>query len=391
MKKLDTLTHVTNSGFNAPYVWYRDMRLANPVWYDEEAGMWRVFKYDDVKRVLSDYDVFSAQKYMLEGVETDHTSPIDASILNLDPPRHRELRSLVSKAFTPRSIAQLAPKIQHITHDLLATVNKRGAMDVVRDLAFPLPVIVIAELIGIPREDLHQFKRWSDAVVEDDETAFIQAEQEMGEYFPRIMAERRLKPREDLISRLVAVEEAGQQLSEREIIGFCELLLVAGNETTTNLIANAMLCFAAYPEAWQALQDNRELLPSAIEEVLRFRSPVKAMSRLTKAPIRLRDRDIPEGAVVVAYIASGNVDEEKFPNADTFDITRSPNQHLGFGHGIHFCLGAPLARLEARIALEALLAQFHTFHSVRETALEMIPSFVVHGVKQLPITFETHA
>jgi cytochrome P450 len=309
----------------------------------------------------------------------------------MDPPRHRQLRSLATQAFTPRVVAQLAPRIEAITNELLDNIPMTGGMDVVRDLAYPLPVTVIAELLGIPSEMREDFKRWSDALVSDEgeesrDMLFAELKNMYG-YFTQVLEERRQHPQKDLISDLLVAEVDGQHLSDVELLGFCALLLVAGNETTTNLIANSVLSFDRNPEVVERLRNDPALIPGAIEEALRYISPVKAMARFTKTEATIGDQRIPEKQVVIAWMASANRDENQFPNADRFDIQREPNRHLAFGHGIHFCLGAPLARLEAKIALTAMLKRFPGQWRVPDVPLQPIKSEIVFGVKNLPMNW----
>jgi cytochrome P450 len=309
----------------------------------------------------------------------------------MDPPRHRQLRSLATQVFTPRVVAQLAPRITAITNELLDKVPMTGEMDVVRDLAYPLPVTVIAELLGIPSEMREDFKRWSDALVSGEESedmnALFQELQSMYTYFTQVLEERRQHPQNDLISGLLTAEVDGQHLSDIELLGFCALLLVAGNETTTNLIGNSILCFDQNPEAVERLRKEPALIPGAVEEALRYISPVKAMARFTKTETTVSEQRIGEKQVVIVWMASANRDEAQFPDAERFDIEREPNRHLGFGHGIHFCLGAPLARLEAKIALTAMLERFPGQWRVPNVPLQPIKSDIVFGVKNLPMTW----
>jgi len=373
-----------------PLEWYRHMRDSAPVSQDPQGGAWQVFRYDDVKRVLSDYATFSSASIARTGAIGDPASPLEASLISTDPPRHRQLRALVSQAFTPKAVADLEPRIAAITNDLLDRVAASGRMDVVDDLAYPLPVIVIVELLGIPTGDRARFKEWSDAIVSGASSAAMAGrdpQAEMSAYFLRLVAERRRDPRADLISALLAAQVDGQHLTELELLGFCVLLLVAGNETTTNLIANAIRCFDDNPEALRQLYARPELLPNAIEEVLRYSSPVRCMFRTTAAEARLGAHTIGAGQYVVAWIASANHDPEQFADPDRFDIARSPNRHIAFGQGVHFCLGAPLARLEARIALTAMLARLRDIARDRATPLVPLTGTVVAGVRHLPITF----
>ncbi len=381
---------------HAPFEWYRTMRATQPVFKDPDWGGWHVFRYADVARVLSEYATFSSDGHRIERAagSTGEADPIESSIIRMDPPRHRQLRNLVSQAFTPRMVAQLEPRITAITNELLDHVAAAGEMDVVRDLAYPLPVTVISELLGIPAELREDFKRWSDALVTGDEgmseeerKALIQEVQGMYGYFAQVLEERRQHPQNDLVSALLAAEVDGQRLSNMELLGFCGLLLVAGNETTTNLLGNMILCFDEHPGVVERLRTNRALVPGAIEEVLRYYSPVKAMVRITATETMLGDQRVGPDRMVVAWIGSANRDEAEFPDPDRFDIEREHNHPVAFGRGIHFCLGAPLARLEAKVALNAMLDRLPGRWQVADAPLEMIKSFIVFGAKELPMTW----
>jgi cytochrome P450 len=363
-----------------PFPWYTMMRESAPVFLDPRRQSWSVFKYNDVQRVLSEHSVFSSQ--------FDSSGPLDASIISMDPPRHRQLRSLVTLAFTPRTIARLEPRIAEIVNELLDRVVTQGSMDVINDLATPLPVTVIAELLGIPLADRESFKLWSDQFVGAAPSSGKDPQRAMSDYFRWVIEQRRKEPQDDLISALLAAQIDGKHLTERELMGFCVLLLVAGNETTTHLIGNAIWCFDDHPEAWAELRANPALLPGAIEEVLRYRSPVKLMFRVATKDTRIGDKDIAEGSGVAAWIGSADRDEDQFPNAGIFDIHRTPNRHLAFGHGIHFCLGAPLARLESKVTLGIMLDRFATIRRNREIELEPVGAFILHGLKSLPVVFK---
>ena len=257
-----------------PSSWYRMMRESAPILRNPRNNRnWMVFRYNDVQRVLSEHSTFSSQ---FGGTG----QALDASIITMDPPRHRQLRSLATLAFTPRTIAQLEPRIAEIVHEQLDKVAAQGHMDIIEDLSYPLPVTVIAELLGIPLADRERFKRWSDQFIGALPTQGIDPEDEMSEYFRWIIQQRRQEPKNDLISALLAAQIDGQHLTEQQLLGFCVLLLVAGNETTTHLIANAIWCLDDHPDAIAELRANRALLPDAIEEVLRYRSPLKLMFRV---------------------------------------------------------------------------------------------------------------
>ena len=372
--------HTTDPRLN-PYPRYASMRESHPVSFNDMFSMWEVFGYNDVQRVLSDHASFSSE--FIGG------GPFGESLISLDPPRHRQMRTIVTQAFTPRTIAQLAPRITEIVNELVDAVLEKGTMDVVDDFAYPLPVIVIAELIGIPSADRDRFRRWSNAIVGTSHNTHGDPSGEMREYFLSMFAQRRKEPKDDLISALLAAQIDGKHLSTTELLGFCFLLLVAGNETTTNLIGNTFLCFEDHPEVWQQLQAEPTLIPSAIEEVLRYLSPVQSMFRVTTTATMLGDQKIPAQSRLLAWIASANRDETQFPNADTFDIRRTPNRHIAFGHGIHFCLGAPLARLEAKIAFEEITHRLTNLHIKTDVPLERTDTFFLYGVKHLPVTFKT--
>jgi cytochrome P450 len=383
----------------ASYDWYRQMRETQPVFFDQNVQAWNIFRYDDVARVISDHATFSSDQNRFVPVEYRDSSPISASIVRMDPPRHRKLRQLVSQAFTPRMVAQMESRIKEITSELLDPVQAVGEMDAIRDLAAPLPVTVIAELLGIPTERREDFKQWSDAFVSGDAEATqenmqagIQAADSMVSYFTQIIDERRGKLQRhlhnDLMSALLMAEVDGERLSNEELIGFCVLLLVAGNETTTNLIGNAILCLDENPGAVEHLRANRDLVPGALEEALRYYSPVKLVPRWAVTETTIGDQRIEAGQLLFAWVPSANRDEAQFPNANQFTIEREPNRHLGFGRGIHFCLGAPLARLEARIALNEMLDRLPGSWQVPDVPLSPIKSMSAFGVKRLPLTWE---
>lgn len=364
------------------YAWYRSMRETQPVYHDAEHNCVLVFRYDDVQHVLLDHATFSSRG------DDPSTDAIGASMISSDPPRHRQLRSLATQAFTLRTVARMEPRITSIVNDLLDQVADKGEMDVIRDFAFPLPVTVIAELLGVPFADRFKFKQWSEAIVGNSAEQYTTAQQEMAAYFFGLLSQRQREPQDDLLTALIQAEVDGERLSDMELLGFCVLLLVAGHETTTNLLGNAILCFDEHPEVMDELRAEPELLPNAIEEILRYYSPVKMLGRTATVDTTLRGQSIKAGQFVLPYFASANRDEEQFPNADTFDIRRTPNRHLAFGHGIHFCLGSPLARLEAKIALGTILQRCKHLKVDRSIPLQLKQSDIIFGVQSLPITFD---
>jgi len=366
-----------------PQAWYHYMCETTPFVFQEAEQVWQVFRFQDAQRILLDPATFSSQTRLGRGM--------DASLVTSDPPRHRKLRDLVNQQFTPRMVAQLEGRITSIVHHLLDAVSSAGRMDIVDDLAHPLPTIVIAELLGVPAEDSKRFREWSDAILEyalsPEREQRIQTE--MAGYFLQAIEARRHKPANDLISALLAAEIDGERLSERELLSFCVLLLVAGNETTTTLIGNAMLCFDTFPETLHMLRENPSLIPNALEEVLRYHAPIRAVGRSPVVDVSLGGQQMRAGHYLSVMVAAANFDESAFPQALTFDIQRNPNRHLAFGHGIHFCLGAPLARLEARITFSLLLERFTDIQRVREIPLEPIRGSGAQGIKHFPITFRS--
>jgi len=358
--------------------WYAEMRAKSPVAPGDQPGLYDVFGYPEVRTALSDHAVYSSARAMGGG------SVIGDSLIATDPPRHRQLRSIVDRAFTPRAVQALGPRIAQLADELLDGFSG-SELDFVEKFAIPLPVLVIAELLGVPASDRADFKRWSDAVLTGDPSGM----REMIGYFQGLIAARRDAGtiEGDLLGALLAAEQDGQRLNERELLGFCVLLLVAGNETTTNLIGNTVQVLSEQPELRARLVADPALWTSAIEESLRFRSPVQCIFRATTADTQLGGQDLPAGSFLRVWIGSANRDEAIFPDATTFDPARTPNRHLAFGVGIHFCLGAPLARLEAQTALTALYRRFPDLRAIPGRQIDYLPSIVVHGPTTLPVTW----
>ena len=368
------------------FSWLADMREHNPVFRDERTRLWQVFRYEDILEILTDYSRFSSHAYDFMG------GFLANSLIAKDPPDHRKLRNLVNLAFTPRAVARLSDRITQITQELLDAVRDKGSADIVADIAFPLPAKVIAELLGVPAEDWDIFQRWarldsSDAASRRESGQSMQ--EEMFRYFTKLLEERRRSPREDLISSLSVAEVDGERLSQTELLSFCTLLLAAGQETTKNLISNAIVCLTDYPESMQRLIDDPDLVPTAIEEILRFLPPVWFLFRQTMEDVELSGQHIPANQVVLAWTASANRDPARFPDPNRFNIEREPNRHLAFGHGIHFCVGAPLARLEAKIALPMMLQQFKNLQRVKGVPIT-VRSGIVFMIGSLPITFQPY-
>ena len=372
-----TLEQALRAELLNPYPRYRRMRRQSPVLYDPRSNSWHVFRYDDVVRVLSDARTFSS--HFRGRLQTD---VFKDTVLDLDPPRHHQMRSLVDQAFTHRAVDAMAPMIRALAHTLLDRVLPHGRMEVMADLAYPLPVMVIADMLGIPQDAHGQFKEWSDALATAGPT-LDSAVREMSEYFDSLTKRQSNTVNDSLIGRLLAARIGDERLTSREIVDFCGLLLVAGHETTTHLITNTLIALTDHPDAWERLRTNPALVPSTVEEVLRYRSPVSNMARETTTDVAIAGQTIPAGALVAGWIGSANRDETKFTEPDRFDIERSPNPHIAFGRGSHYCLGASLARLEMATVLTALVERVRSFTRVPEIPLEPLPSPVIYGVREL--------
>jgi pimeloyl-[acyl-carrier protein] synthase len=318
-----------------------------------------------------------------------------SNMLFRDPPVHTRLRALVSQAFTPRTIDRLRPHIAGIAEHLLDQVEDKGQMDLIRDFAFPLPIIVIAELLGVPPEDRDRFKAWSTtmtaalgpAVSSEVLVHVAKAIAELDEYLGEVIEDRRRTPRADLITELAAVHDAGDKLSKEELLSTCRLLLNAGHETTVNLIGNGTLALLRNPEPRAALAADPSLLPNAVEELLRYDSPVQMTVRFTFEDSPLGNHTVRRGDLVVLLLGGANRDPEQFPDPNRLDIARpNASTHLSFGGGIHYCLGASLARLEGEIAIGALLRRLPQL-SLATEELQWRDSPVLHGLSALPVTF----
>jgi cytochrome P450 len=373
-----------------PYPTYAQLREESPVHVMPEMGFAAISRYDDVVSVLKRTDDFSSSAM---GINT-RTGP-QRTVINTDPPDHAHLRGLVNRAFTPKMVADMEPRIRAITRELLASVVERGKFDVVTDLAVPLPVTVIAEILGIETQRRDDFKRWSTSVLQEarglseaEAAAMTRDYNELQDYLEAAIAERRARPRGDLISAVVAAEQGDQPLTPDEVLAFTILLLIAGNETTTNLIGNMMLALARHPEQLAAVEADRALNPNVVEEALRYDAPVQFLFRKATRDTEIGGVPIPAGMEVVPMFGSANRDDRRFPDGDAFDVRRNAQGHVAFGHGIHFCLGAPLARIEARVALEEMLACMRGFERADETPLPRVTSLFMRGVTSLPLRCE---
>ncbi|MCP1133646.1 cytochrome P450 [Paenibacillus polysaccharolyticus] len=348
-----------------PYEWYHDMLVNNPIYYDEKQNVWNVFRYDDVNMVLSDFKLFSS-------IRKRSVSPIPPVITRVDinstdPPIQRDIRKLVSSAFTPRSLKEWEPRIRSVAKELIVNMKQMNKPDIIRDLAVPLPVTVISDLLGTPRQDLHYIKDWSDILffpnsegnIMDQAEIKYRAMSEFNEYLLPIVKEKRQNPEQDIISDLTLASYEGTQLTDEEVVDFSLGLLAAGNETTTNLLGNMFYTFAYEQQGtYQEIISNRSLISNAIEETLRYRFPI-TLDRVLTMDSDVLGVPMKKGDVIVVWLGAANNDAEQFPEPNKFDIHReNSNKHLSFGKGPHFCLGAPLARLEAQIALECFVETF---------------------------------
>ncbi|MDB6054186.1 MAG: cypA9 [Verrucomicrobiales bacterium] len=373
-----------------PFPVYDQMRSVSPVFnVPPPFNMWMVFDFENVKRVVNDHETFSSR-----------VPAPDNWFLFFDPPQHSKLRALISRAFTPKSIASLEGRIRKLSSQLLDDALAPNQLDLAAKYSVPLPMKVIAEMIGIPASDWTLFRDWSDTMLKlsysmrgmekDAEAAnalaaFRTVTLEMDAYLANMIEQRRTDPCDDLLTRLIEAEVDGEKLKHNEILGFFQLLIIGGQETTTNLINNSMLCFMENPDQLALLRKSPELLPSAIEEVLRYRSPLQWLMRTPKQDVALNGQTIPAGNLVLAIVGSANRDAKQFQNPNQFDITRTPNPHLAFGHGIHACLGAALSRMEARVALQDILARLDHFELASQQPWEPRKALHVHGPAALPL------
>ncbi|MCB0195075.1 MAG: cytochrome P450 [Anaerolineae bacterium] len=386
-----------------PYPTYAALRSAAPVHrvtLPEGQSVWLITRYDDVVTVLKD-DRFVKDwrnaKTPEQIVQIPHQAEVlaklDHNLLKLDPPDHTRLRALVHKAFTPHLVAGLRDRIQTIADTLLDAVQAKGKLDLIADYAFPLPIIVIAELLGVPAEDRDKFRAWSDMAVSTTSYAEVEktasAMLDFTAYLGVLFEARRAAPQDDLISALVLSEEVGDKLTEDELFAMVYLLLVAGHETTVNLIGNGTLALLQHPDQLARLKADPTLIESAIEELLRYDGPVETSTgRYASEDIAIGGAVIPRGEMVFVVIGSADHDPEQFPNPETLDIGRDIDRHVAFGMGPHYCLGAPLARLEGRIAINTLLRRLPNLRlEVAPETLSWKPGLVLRGLHTLPLIF----
>jgi cytochrome P450 len=371
-----------------PYPAYRELRAMSPVCWNDVTSFWALLKYDDIRFVSTNPYLFTSTKG-ISIPDPQIPNPVqEGSLIFTDPPRHRQLRKLINAGFTRRRVAVLEPKIREIVRGILDPVEPGSTLEFAEQIAAPLPTRMIAELIGAPPDDWEQFRAWSDAATgtadpEIELDAFTAAGQ-LFEYFQKLIAARRSDPRDDLLSVLAEAEIDGHRLSDDDLLNFAFLLLVAGNETTRNLIALGTLALIEHPDQRRLLVEDPTLIPGAVEEMLRWNSPVVSMSRTATADVEIRGQRIAEGEVVTLLYGSANRDEEIFgPDAEEFKVTRHPNPHIAFGCGEHSCIGAQLARLEATVLFDELLRRFPNLELAG--AVDRMRATMVPGVKRMPV------
>jgi cytochrome P450 len=371
-----------------PYPHYAKWREEQPIWWADDVQGWVISRYDDVRAVLKDAASFSS-KSMGEGDDQTVALPL----LTDDPPRHTQLRAIVNKAFTTRALKEMEIEVPVMVEALLDKLDASGPIDISEQFTIPLPVAIISQLLGIPFERKDDFKRWSDALTGTSEAANLEDRMpdvmEMASYFQSLIPGRRESPGDDLISKVVHAEVDGEGLNEMDIVGFTMLLLIAGNETTTNLLSNLLYYLADHPDTWTELRENPDLIDAASEEILRYDAPVHWVSRKATIDTELSGQTVKAGDTVYAILGSANRDSQHYQDANSFRLDRERgSDHHTFGHGIHFCIGAPLGRLEARYALQGLLKRYQSVRHAEVAQNERTHSHMLRGFHHLWLEFE---
>jgi cytochrome P450 PksS len=392
-----------------PYPFYARLRAESPVHrvtLPDKQTAWLVTRYADVAAALKDERLVKDKLNALTPGQIAKQpwmpgmfKPLARTMLDVDAPDHSRLRALVHKAFTPRLVEAMTGRVQALTDDLLDRLldkqRDQRQVDLIRDYALPIPTTIIAEMLGVPVADQHKFHRWSSAIVSANPTGLgmvlaIPAVVAFLRYLRKLIASRRAVPQADLVSALVSSEEAGDQLSGGELLAMVFLLLIAGHETTVNLIGNGTLALLENPDQMERLRQDPALIRTAVEELLRYASPLEtATERYAREDLTIEGVTIPQGSMVFAALASANRDDRQFPNPDKLDLAREPNRHLAFGLGIHYCLGAPLARLEGQIAISTLLRRApHLQLAVPPKQLRWRKGLVLRGLAGLPVAVD---
>ncbi|GCE31713.1 cytochrome P450 [Dictyobacter alpinus] len=395
MTEMTFATLISQENKKDPHAFYAHLRATEPIFYVQDLNTWIVTTYEDALLVLRDprftkdnRKIVPSEKGLNPMDET--AAQMMRNMLMVDAPDHTRLRSLVSKAFTPRMIEQLRPRIQQIADELLDAVQDRGQMDLIADFAYPLPLTVILEMLGIPSDERQQFRTWTQAIVNVEDPQFrVTSLQAFLGYIKTLVDKKRRYPEKDLVSSLAQVEENGDQLNENELISMIFLLIVAGHETTVNLLGNGTLALLQHQDQFQLLRREPALIPEAVEELLRYTAPVSLSDeRWASEDIILHGQLIHKGDMVLAALISANADPHHIADGDTLDVTRHEKQHLAFGKGIHYCLGAPLARLEGQIAFATLLKRLPELRLADNAAkLTWVNNPMLRGLTSLPVLF----
>ena len=368
-----------------PYPIYRAMRDGAPAYVDEERGFWALSRYTDVRAAIDDWHTFSSTGGITLERGADAVEPM---LIEMDPPRHTEMRALVSRSFTPRRVAEMEGPTRALARELIYASGE--SFDAIGDFAGKLPMAVISTMLGIPRSDQAEVREWSDAMLhreagnQDITPEGLNGAMKLHGYLSTLVEERRREPRDDMASALVSASDDARSLTANEVLGFLFLLVIAGNETTTKLIGNALYWLWRFPDERARILENPTLIPMAVEEILRYDTSTQGLARLLTHDVDLHGVTLPAGMKGLLLFGSANRDERHWDNADTLDVTRNPAGHLAFGHGIHHCLGAALARLETRVALEELLPHLGAY-DIDESGATRVHSGNVRGFTQLPI------
>lgn len=400
---------VSRDFLDNPYPVYKILREADPIHWNDAWGVWLLTRYEDVITVLRDPDHYSSVGrfgVFLDQLPADvqaEVAPLrrhySGGLIQSDPPNHTRLRGLLRLAFTPKIIEGMRDHIQSVVNGLIDRVAGSGRMDVVNDLAYPLPVMVVSTMLGAGAVDHDRLFRWTADIGGLQATGGARAENarrasesmvDIEEYFRGVIADHRANPRNDLVSHMIAAQDSGDQLTDDELISNCVTLLLAGHESTKYTITNGILTLLGHPEQMHALKENSSLLPTAIEEILRFESPIQRGWRLAAQDVEVRGRKIRKGQLVYYMFGAANRDPDQFPEPDRFDIERQSNRHLAFGFGIHFCIGAPLARIEAPIAIATMLRRLSHLE-LKEPTIQWGDSMHVRGPKRLEVGFQATA
>jgi len=388
-----------------PFPFLAQLRASEPVYrttLPDKTPVWLLTRYEDVNALLRDERFTKNRRSALTPEQKRKLPwtpsmfrPLERNMLDLDPPDHTRLRSLVHKAFTPGLVEQMRARAQDIANELLDGVTGRGGMDLIKDYALPLPMTIITEILGVPTSDRHKFHKWSKAILSlsspNVNFSVIPSVWLFIRYLRRFLRMRRRDPQDDLVSALIKAEESGDKLDEDELLAMVFLLLIAGHETTVNLVGNGVLALLENLNQMEALRSNPTIIKLAVEELLRYAAPVfMTTERYAREDVALRGVTIPRGEMTLGVIGSANRDESVFDKPDDLNLTREPNKHLSFGQGIHFCLGAPLARMEAQIAINTLLSRMTGLElKVATESLRWRPSIFLRGLDSLPVKFRT--